>query len=175
MTESLAKHLSSQFLDYTLINVDDLLASAEGVEKDKELIIDATNKGILVDPKIVTTAIKTKILSSAGKKFIVEGYPRCKAELDAWADSCSDQCFYDTVIYVDSPLETMKANLSANEKTAPLSNALLSTFVELDSSSIRSLLTYQQAQGNFYRWCTQRCHGTKSLSSLTSKCRPSPV
>lgn len=101
----------------------------QGVEKDKELIIDATNKGILVDPKIVTTAIKTKILSSAGKKFIVEGYPRCKAELDAWADSCSDQCFYDTVIYVDSPLETMKANLSANEKTAPLSNALLSTFV----------------------------------------------
>ena len=55
VTESLAKHLSSQFLDYTLINVDDLLASAEGVEKDKELIIDATNKGILVDPKINTS------------------------------------------------------------------------------------------------------------------------
>ena len=43
--ETLAKHLSGQFADYTLINVDDILASAEGVEKDKELIMDVGEQG----------------------------------------------------------------------------------------------------------------------------------
>ena len=127
--EGLAKTLGSQFPDHTLINVDELLLSAEGVEKDKELIVDAMNKGAFVDPRVVTTAIKTKMLRSVGKKFILDGYPRCKAELDAWADMCDATCFYDTVLYVDSPLEAMKDNLLADPKKAPLSNTLLSSFV----------------------------------------------
>ncbi len=127
--ERVANTLSVQFQDHTLINVDELLSSAEGVEKDKELIIDAMKKGALVDPKVVTTAIKTRMLTSAGQKFILDGYPRSKAELDAWAEMCGSQCFYDTVLYVDSPLESMKANLVADPKTEPLATTLLSNFV----------------------------------------------
>jgi nucleoside diphosphate kinase/adenylate kinase family enzyme len=127
--DGVAAALATQHTDHTLINVDELLASAEGIEKDKELIHEAMKNGKLVDAVTVTTAIKSKIMSSPGKKFLLNGFPRSKAELDQWAEMCSGDVFYDSVLYIDSALETMKANLLANEATAPIANTLLSTFV----------------------------------------------
>lgn len=127
--DGVAAALATQHTDHTLINVDELLASAEGIEKDKELIHEAMKNGKLVDAVTVTTAIKCKIMSSPGKKFLLNGFPRSKAELDQWAEMCSGDVFYDSVLYIDSALETMKANLLANEATAPIANTLLSTFV----------------------------------------------
>lgn len=127
--DSVAAALSKQHPDHSLINVDELLSSAEGVEKDKELILDAMKSGKLVDPVIVTTAIKNKIVASSGRKFILNGFPRSQAELDQWTDKCSSDFFFDTVLYIDSALETMKANLLGNEATAPIANTLLGNFV----------------------------------------------
>jgi adenylate kinase family enzyme len=127
--DSIAAALTVRHPDHTLINVDDLLLSAEGVEKDKELIQEAMKSGKLANATTVVTAVRAKILGSSGRKFILNGFPRSKDELDKWADMCGADCFYDSVLYTDCALETMKAKLLSNDATAPIANTLLSTFV----------------------------------------------
>ena len=104
---------------YTHLSAGDLLRAEKESGSDTAKMIDSYIKEGKIVPAEVTVGLLKKAMQASGKKkFLVDGFPRSKDNLDSWYTVMGDECILKMALVFDCPEAVLEERLLNRGKTS---------------------------------------------------------
>jgi len=113
---------------YVHLSAGDLLrAEKESGSETAEMINSFIKEGKIVPAKVTVELLKKAMQASHSKKFLIDGFPRSKDNLDTWYEVMGDSVQLQMVLVFDCPEQVLEERLLDRGKTSGRSDDNISS------------------------------------------------
>ena len=108
-----------EYFGYEHLSAGDLLrAEKETGSEVAEMINTYIKEGKIVPAEVTVGLLKSAMQKSKGRKFLIDGFPRSKDNLDTWYQVMGDEFSLQMVLVFDCPEEVLQERLLDRGKTS---------------------------------------------------------